>query len=732
MRTVFSSDNCFLEGNNERVGWLGPRLASGQNGVWYNVVRRYGFLLYVSTGILKGARSCFSSFHCFRSKVDRVIIDDVFMHRVSFFKASDEVVNFRMVVHVISTFILSSEGAINGVALKVMVQDFTRIGVWCRGFLVQLMASCFAGNDFEVQTDILDSIHFFGDVVDEWDCFCQQYLIPSKTLIVKVLGPIWLFILLCILVTMGELDTVYWLKKSWDTLASRRSVFLWSLLSIQPVKKDFYNDNGSYMYPQTYGYMPYGSYSMLGSPLSAMGHDGQLHALQEYYYLKNPYYQPPVQTSQTDAFQVEDPSAADQASLSVETNKGNLSNVASGNDGSGSLKSTFKSSSLNPNAFYKGGLSSGNLLSQGFQDPGFSYDGIQSLIPWLDMSMSCNGQYEHTAYASNHSSGRNQNLHSFPHVVSLWEHRGSCYGSYGYGARKKGLGWYNVSNNNKYRFNGYGKENIDGLNELNRGPRVKAYKNKDGLGTATLAVKDQNLPPTENCKDNDAPMLAVLDMEQYNKEDFPGSYSDAKFFVIKSYSEDDVHKSMKYNVWASTPNGNKKLDAAYREANEKLDDCPIFLLFSVNTSGQFVGLAEMVGPVDFSKSVEYWQQDKWTGHFPMKWHIVKDVPNTLLRHITLKNNENKPVTNSWDTQEVNFEQGMQILQIFKDHSCKTCILDDFEFYESRQKIIQERKAKHQLRKQVSSGEPNKEISAMLLQLKTTPYEIRLFHFHSLF
>ncbi|KAK8551938.1 hypothetical protein V6N13_120367 [Hibiscus sabdariffa] len=69
VRIVFSSDSCFLEGNNERVDWLGPRLASGQNGVWYNVARRYGFLLYVSTGILRGARSCFSRFHCFRRRL---------------------------------------------------------------------------------------------------------------------------------------------------------------------------------------------------------------------------------------------------------------------------------------------------------------------------------------------------------------------------------------------------------------------------------------------------------------------------------------------------------------------------------------------------------------------------------------------------------------------------------------------------------------------------------------
>ncbi|GMI88803.1 evolutionarily conserved C-terminal region 2 [Hibiscus trionum] len=464
----------------------------------------------------------------------------------------------------------------------------------------------------------------------------------------------------------------------------------------EPIKKDFYGDNGSYMYLQTFGYMPYGAYSVPSSPLPAIGHDGQLHALQEYYYPKNPYYQPPMQTSQADAFQVQVPTAAVQASLPVETNKGSLSTVENGNDGSESLKSSFKSSSLNPNAFYKGGFTSDNLSSGRNQNLHSFHNGM-NLHNVRPSSGVCQGYgYMNHIYPNNMTYGHYGN--------SI--RGGLGYGSYGYSARKNVQGWYNVSNNNKYRFNGYGKENMDGLNELNRGPRVKGYKNKDGLGTATLAVKDQNIPLTENCKDNAVPL--VLDVEQYNKEDFPGSYLDAKFFVIKSYSEDDVHKSIKYNVWASTPNGNKKLDAAFRGANEKPDGSPIFLLFSVNTSGQFVGLAEMVGPVDFNKTVEYWQQDKWTGCFPVKWHIVKDVPNTLLRHITLKNNENKPVTNSRDTQEVNLEQGMQILKIFKDHSSKTCILDDFEFYEARQKIIQERKAKHRLQNQVSSGEPDEE------------------------
>ena len=72
----------------------------------------------------------------------------------------------------------------------------------------------------------------------------------------------------------------------------------------------------------------------------------------------------------------------------------------------------------------------------------------------------------------------------------------------------------------------------------------------------------------------------------------------------------------------------------------------------VNASAQFCGVAEMVGPVNFDKSVDFWQQDKWSGQFPVKWHIIKDIPNSQFRHIVLENNDNKPVTNSRDTQEV--------------------------------------------------------------------------------
>ncbi|KAI5008501.1 hypothetical protein ZWY2020_009549 [Hordeum vulgare] len=104
----------------------------------------------------------------------------------------------------------------------------------------------------------------------------------------------------------------------------------------------------------------------------------------------------------------------------------------------------------------------------------------------------------------------------------------------------------------------------------------------------------------------------------------------------------------------------------------------------VNTSGQFVGLAEMLGPVDFKKTMDFWQQNKWNGFFPVVWHIVKDIPNRLFKHITLENNDNRPAIFSRDTQEIGLPQGLEVLKIFKAYRHGTSILDDFDFYEEKE------------------------------------------------
>ncbi|PIA34712.1 hypothetical protein AQUCO_03700175v1 [Aquilegia coerulea] len=519
---------------------------------------------------------------------------------------------------------------------------------------------------------------------------------------------------------------------------------------VNPDGTGVYGDNGSLMYG--YGYSPYGPYSPASSPVPTIGHDGQLYGPQQYQYPT--FYQSPTppneafNSTQAPASQEMSTSvSADKPALSVEVPNGNAKgSVNTNSNGSMPLKPSQQTSSVNSNGSYgRPGVYPGGVPASGYQDYRYSFDGLKSPVPWLDVSAYNDGKHRPAtssaistvSHANNIQGGRNQNVRPHPNIMGMQAPRtpglmpshylsrmysnsrmygqygtsyrtGCGYGSNGYDSRNNGrTGWLSVDSKYKPKGRGnfsfgYGNENMDGLNELNRGPRSRGFKNQK---TVPLAVKGQNISSGDSTETKDISTVTP-DREQYNREDFSVKYKDAKFFIIKSYSEDDVHKSIKYSVWASTPNGNKNLNAGYQESQEKSGDCPVFLCFSVNGSGQFVGLAEMVGPVDFDKSVEYWQQDKWNGCFPVKWHIVKDIPNSLLKQITLENNDNKPVTNSRDTQEVKLEQGLQMLKIFKDHSCKTCILDDFEFYEGRQKTVQEKKAKLQLfQKQAWEGKP---------------------------
>lgn len=165
-------------------------------------------------------------------------------------------------------------------------------------------------------------------------------------------------------------------------------------------------------------------------------------------------------------------------------------------------------------------------------------------------------------------------------------YRSGYYGSNGYDSRTGGRGWSTVDNKFKPRgrgngYMGYGNENLDSLSEMSKGPRAKSTKNQKGFAPIALAVKGQNIPLT-GTNNSEEKTSVNYDRDQHNRADFQENYTDAKFFVIKSYSEDDVHKSIKYNVWASTQNGNKKLDAAYQEAQQKSGECPVFLLFSVS------------------------------------------------------------------------------------------------------------------------------------------------------
>lgn len=146
-----------------------------------------------------------------------------------------------------------------------------------------------------------------------------------------------------------------------------------------------------------------------------------------------------------------------------------------------------------------------------------------------------------------------------------------------------------------------------------------------------------------------------------------------RFFVIKSVDEANIIRSISFNIWCSTIKGNQKLQKAFKEANYKY---PIYLFFSVNGSGKFMGLAQMVTEVEYKVNFNYWSQnDKWKGFFFINWLFIKDIPNRMFRTIINEYNDNKPVTSSRDTQEIVPSAGIEMLKIFKDYPSDNSIFD---------------------------------------------------------
>eukprot|EP00800_Vazella_pourtalesii_P012572 TRINITY_DN2951_c0_g1_i2.p1 TRINITY_DN2951_c0_g1~~TRINITY_DN2951_c0_g1_i2.p1 ORF type:complete len:424 (-),score=53.50 TRINITY_DN2951_c0_g1_i2:192-1463(-) len=179
---------------------------------------------------------------------------------------------------------------------------------------------------------------------------------------------------------------------------------------------------------------------------------------------------------------------------------------------------------------------------------------------------------------------------------------------------------------------------------------------------------------SSSSQSNSSDLLGRL-KRYFNPKNLDGiPLKDARFFVIKSYSEQDICQSIKHEIWTSTESGNKRLDNAYRDQKDR----PVYLFFSVNASGHFCGIAEMVSEVDMYTHTGIFSQEKWKGKFRVKWLFIKDIPNQHLRRIKLSNNEGKPITNSRDCQEVLYEQGVDTMKLILEYASTTCMLDDLE------------------------------------------------------
>ncbi|XP_073044360.1 YTH domain-containing protein ECT4-like [Primulina eburnea] len=456
--------------------------------------------------------------------------------------------------------------------------------------------------------------------------------------------------------------------------------------NLQIIPPAMYNENSSLFFPPGYGFdsqMAYGQFPPLPSPLSTIMIDGQLFSPHQIP-VTPPYYPPAVSPGPPHATSVHSVSQAElmpggsssQENLIDSTFFGPGSGYylpfgsfgggdLSGNSGLGlykfpgefgsSERLPSRSNSLDTSRFMSP-LSSGTVYPQPIGILGSYEQNVAQAFQGFGVTP--NPSSRHYAYGSSYQSGSGSSFSRNQFAIDKG------------GRRERERETISTS-----------ADTLGTSSDRNRGPRASKAKGKNSSEEGSASgIKDVE-------------STSGFQVNEFNSLDFIIDYERAKFFVIKSFSEDNIHKSIKYGVWSSTPLGNRKLDAAYADTKKMEGNCPLFLLFSVNASGQFCGVAEMVGPVDFENDADYWQQDRWSGQFPVKWHIIKDVPNSLFRHILLENNDTKPVTHSRDSQEVKLEQGIEMIKIFKNYDSETSLLDDFNFYDDREKSLLERKAK---------------------------------------
>ena len=234
-----------------------------------------------------------------------------------------------------------------------------------------------------------------------------------------------------------------------------------------------------------------------------------------------------------------------------------------------------------------------------------------------------------------------------------------------------------LNNKNELNLNNFNNEKISNFNNNKNLILTQPYipkKNRIEENSNNLNFQNKNFlnPNIQNLNNINIQNQNTLNTNNQNE-------IQAKFFVIKSIDEANIIRSINFKIWCSTIKGNQKLQKAFKESEKKY---PIYLFFSVNGSGKFMGVAQMVSEVEYRVNFNYWSQnDKWKGFFFVNWIFIKDIPNRIFRQIINEYNDNKPVTSSRDTQEIYPSAGMRMFKIFKEYPQESSIFDSMSMDE---------------------------------------------------
>ncbi|KAF8214440.1 YT521-B-like domain-containing protein [Mycena galopus ATCC 62051] len=117
-----------------------------------------------------------------------------------------------------------------------------------------------------------------------------------------------------------------------------------------------------------------------------------------------------------------------------------------------------------------------------------------------------------------------------------------------------------------------------------------------------------------------------------------------RYFILKSLTRDNLDLSVQTGVWVAQKHNQGILDRAFRTSKD------VFLVFSVNKSGEFYGYARYVLPLCFSDD------------FKLQWLCTDRLPFLRTRHIRNPWNHDREIKVSRDGTEVEPTVGQALLE----------------------------------------------------------------------
>ncbi|KAH6648090.1 YT521-B-like domain-containing protein [Truncatella angustata] len=144
-----------------------------------------------------------------------------------------------------------------------------------------------------------------------------------------------------------------------------------------------------------------------------------------------------------------------------------------------------------------------------------------------------------------------------------------------------------------------------------------------------------------------------------------GQKGDVRFFVIRSYSIENVQDAMEDGLWATKHDNAKKLCDIF-ESGVK-----IILIFGANKTGEFQGYARMTGiPSAYNPKPKWWIRITWPKSLPftIEWVSKQATSDRLTRGLKNSLNEGMPITRSRDCQELDDYCGRALIDIMNQEA----------------------------------------------------------------